>query len=183
LEGRDDEQAVRAFHEGDLEAFGRLVHKYRAQVYRLCFRFTGNHHDADDQAQEIFLRAYRGLASFRGQSRFSTWLYRIGVNACLNWAAARKNRAEPLPEEIADPAPGQVERLSRAQCDAAVREVVHRLPEKQRLTLVLRVYHELSYREISEVMESPIGTVKANLYFALQNLKKMLSNAGLTVGG
>lgn len=174
LDGSEDERAIREFLEGDRKSFDRLVLKYRAQVYRLCYRFTGNHHDADDQAQEAFLRAYRGLPNFRGQSRFSTWLYRIAVNTCLNWASARKSRSEPLSEELADPGPGQAERLLHEQQSVAVREAVARLPERQRATLVLRVYHGLSHREIAEVMESPIGTVKANFFFALQNLRKAL---------
>jgi RNA polymerase sigma-70 factor (ECF subfamily) len=183
LDEREDEQAVRDFLKGDRSAFDHLVGKYRARVYRLCLRFTGNHADADDQAQEAFLRAYRGLPRFRRQSRFSTWLYRITINTCLNWAAACKGRSEPLPEEIPDTNPGQFERLSRDEREAALREAIGRLPPKQRATLVLRVYDGLSHREISEIMESPVGTVKANFFFALQNLRKILEKAGQKADG
>lgn len=179
LDGREDERAIQEFLNGDRDGFDRLVLKYRTQVYRLCYRFTGNHHDADDQVQEAFLRAFRGLPNFQGRSRFSTWLYRIAVNTCLNWASARKSRSEPLPEQIADPSPGPAERLSYEQQSEALWEAIARLPEKQKATLILRVYHGLSHREISEVLESPIGTVKANLFFALQNLRKTLENTSL----
>jgi RNA polymerase sigma-70 factor (ECF subfamily) len=179
LGGGEDERAIREFLEGDRDGFDRLVLKYRAQVYGLCYRFTGNHHDADDQVQEVFLRAYRGLPNFRGQAKFSTWLYRIAVNTCLNWASTRKSYSEPLPEELADPSPGQAEKLSHEQLGAEIREAVARLPEKQKATLMLRLFHGLSHREIAEVMESPIGTVKANYFFALQNLRKALSGTGL----
>lgn len=179
LEDREDERAIRAFLGGDREAFNCLVGKYRSQVYRICFRFTGDHHDADDQAQEVFLRAFRGLPRFRGQAQFSTWLYRITVNTCLNWRAGRKVHTEQLLDNLTDPAPGQIERLSREQRALAVRKAIAKLPAKQRMTLVLRAFHDLSHREIAEVMESPVGTVKANFYFALQNLKKVLEDWGL----
>jgi RNA polymerase sigma-70 factor (ECF subfamily) len=180
LEEHDDDQAIRVFREGNPEGFDHLLRKYRLQVYRICYRFTGNHHDADDQAQEVFLRVFRGLARFRGQSRFSTWVYRIAVNTCLNWVATRKKATEPLPENMADPSPGQAESLAQAERSRAVREAVDRLPPKQRMTLVLRAFHGLTHREISEVMEKPVGTVKANFFFALQNLRKNLEEVGLT---
>jgi RNA polymerase sigma-70 factor (ECF subfamily) len=130
-------------------------------------------------AQEVFLRAYRGLSQFKRQSRFSTWLYRIAVNTCLNWVSSRKVKVEPLPEHLPDPAPGQVEGLSRSERSRTVREALAHLPEKQRMTLVLRTYQGMSHREISELMGSSIGTTKANFFFALRNLRKVLEKFGL----
>lgn len=181
LEESEDEQAVQAFLDGDPAGFERLVRKFRPHVYGMCVRFAGNHHDADDLAQEVFLRAYRGLSRFRRQARFSTWLHRIAVNTCLNWAATRPSKVEDLPDDIPDPHPEQLERISREQRALAVRKAVAGLPAKQRLTLVLRCYHGLPHREIAAVMNSPVGTVKANLYFALRNLKKKLEHSGFTL--
>jgi RNA polymerase sigma-70 factor (ECF subfamily) len=158
------------------EAFESLLRSHRSRIHGICLRYTGNVADSEDLVQEAFLRAYRGLANFRGESRFSTWLYRITVNVCLNWIASRKPRAEANPDglEIEDPAPNPSERLEDRQTAAAIREAVARLPERQRMTLVLRVYEDLSHREISEIMGGSIGTAKTNLFFALKNLKKLL---------
>src|SRR6187549_3531320 len=98
----DDRQAVEACQQGEREAFDRLVERYQRDVYRLCFRYVNNHHDANDMAQEVFLKAYRAIGKFRGDSAFSTWLYRIAVNTCLNFRAARKLPAEELSEHLAD---------------------------------------------------------------------------------
>jgi len=175
LEDNEDGRAVEAFQNGEKEAFDRLVSKYQGRVYRLCLRFTGNHYDADDQAQEAFIRAYRGLRRYRGQARFSTWLFRIVVNTCLSWAAARRP-SEELVEDLSDPAPGPLERLGREQESLVVRDAISRLPAKQRMTLVLRVYHGFTHREIAELLDGPVGTVKANFFFALQNLRKSLTS-------
>lgn len=170
---REDEEAVQAFQRGEKDAFDRLVLKYQRMIYRLCFRYTGSHPDADDLAQDVFFRAYRGLAGFRSEARFSTWLYRIGLNVCMNWASAKK-ASEALPENLADAAPSAFDRLSREQATFELRRAIARLPEKQRATLLLRVDQELSHKEIAQVLGSPVGTVKANLFFALANLRKLM---------
>lgn len=170
---KEDDEAVGAFQKGDRRAFDRLVLKYQKMIYRLAVRYTGSHQDADDLAQEIFLRAYRGLGAFRAEARFSTWLYRIGVNACLNWVGGRR-AGEKLPDHLVDPRPGALERLSRDEASRELREAISKLPDKQRATLVLRVYQDMSHKEIAEVMESPVGTVKANLFFAIENLRKIM---------
>src|SRR5262245_12538451 len=86
----EDREAIEACQRGEREAFDRRVARYQRDVYRLCYRYVNNHHDANDLAQEAFLRAYRAIAKFRGDSSFSTWLYRIAVNACLSFRASRK---------------------------------------------------------------------------------------------
>jgi len=181
-EDRDDQDAVQAFQRGEKEVFDRLVLKYQRMVYRLCFRYTGNHPDADDLAQEVFVRAYRGLDGFRSESRFSTWLYRIALNAGMNWVSGRKV-SETLPENLTDTAPSALERLSREQATFELRRAIERLPEKQRATLLLRVDQELSHKEIAEIMGSPVGTVKANLFFALANLRKLMGVQSKPVRG
>jgi len=171
---QDDLEAIRACQKGEREAFDRLVERYQRDVYRICFRYVNDHHDANDMAQEVFLRAYRAIGSFRGDSAFSTWLYRIAVNTCLNFRAARKPPAAELPETLADPGAGASERVEQDERARQVRAAVSRLPEKQRATLILKVYQDLTHEEVARILGSSVGTVKANLFHALANLRKQL---------
>ena len=176
---RDAERdAIEACRRGEREAFDRLVLRYQRDVYRLCYRFVNNHEDANDLAQEVFLRAWRAIARFRGESAFSTWLYRIAVNACLNFRALRRPSTQELPEGLADPLPGAQARLESDDEARQVRAAVARLPEKQRATLILKVYHELTHEEVAEILGSTVGTVKANLFHALGNLRRLVAEEG-----
>jgi RNA polymerase sigma-70 factor (ECF subfamily) len=176
---RDGERdAIEACRRGESEAFDRLVQRYQRDVYRLCYRFVNNHEDANDLAQEVFLRAWRAIARFRGESSFSTWLYRIAVNACLNFRALRRPSTQELPEGLADPLPGAEARLVSADEARRVRAAVARLPEKQRATLILKVYHERTHEEVAEILGSTVGTVKANLFHALGNLRRLVAEEG-----
>lgn len=175
LNGLDETELVRACLAGQREAFDIIVERHRRTVYQLCYRFVTNHEDASDLSQDVFLRAYRGLKGFRGQSSLATWLYRIGVNVCLNRVSAKVPPTEALdarPHEAPgeDPA-GELLRNERA---ARVRAAIARLPRKQRATLILRIYQELSHQEIAEILGSSVGAVKANFFHALGNLKKIL---------
>ena len=180
----DDRELARAAAAGDREAFGRLVERYQRTIYRLCYRFVGHHDEARDLSQDAFVRAWRGLRGFKGQSAFSTWLYRIGVNVCLNRVTGNTPRLAEMdqldPDTPGDSAPdGPLEALLRARRTAAVRAAIARLPPRQRATLILRVYHELSHERIAEILDSSVGASKANLFHALANLKKMLGDAPL----
>jgi len=176
FEGLDDAQLVSACLEGHHEAFAILVQRHRRTVYQVCFRFVGNHEDASDLAQEAFVRAWRGLRNFKGQAALSTWLYRIAVNVCLNRVSVKKPETEPIDvrrfvdTRNEDPRSG----LLRAERAVAVRHAIAQLPDKQRATLILRTYHDLSHREIAEILGSSVGAVKANFFHALANLKKIL---------
>jgi len=171
---QDERDAVAASRRGDREAFDGLVERYQRDVYRLCFRYLDDSQDAHDVAQETFLRAYRSIGSFRGDSAFSTWLYRIAVNACLNFRSRRHAANEALPEDLSDGAPGAAERIEREELSQRVRRAVRRLPERQRATLILKVYHELTHEQVARILGSSVGTVKANLFHALANLKRLL---------
>jgi RNA polymerase sigma-70 factor, ECF subfamily len=157
-------------------AFDLIVERHRRSVYQLCYRFVGNHEDASDLSQDVFLRAYRGLKRFRGGSSLGTWLYRIGVNVCLNRVSAKALQSEPIDErEFADVrAESASERMLRDERGARVREAIARLPRKQRATLILRMYHEMPHQQIADVLGSSVGAVKANFFHALGNLKKIL---------
>jgi len=168
----DDEELVRAFRAGDDSAFDHLVERHMKPTYALAYRLVGNHHDADDLAQEAFIRAHRGLGRFRGEARFSTWLARIVINL------SRNPRRQHLPLEAA-PEPTSDEggadlQLVRGQQRQEVRRAVAGLPEKQRRTLLLRVFAELRYKEIAELMGTTTGTAKANVFHALRNLARRL---------
>ena len=172
-----DRDLVTRAQAGDAAAFDALVERHRRAVYQVCYRFVHHHEDASDLAQEVLVRAWRGLGRFKGDAAFSTWLYRIAVNACLNKVSSPAVPAEPLEDSdrLEDPhaeRPGAD--LQRAQRAAAVRRAIHALPNKQRATLVLRLYHELSHQEIADILGSSVGTVKANLFHALGNMKKIL---------
>jgi RNA polymerase sigma-70 factor, ECF subfamily len=173
---RDDHALVAASRAGDRAAFDEIVERHRRAIYQVCFRFVNNHEDAADLAQETFLRAWKGLGTFKGQAALSTWLYRIAVNVCLNRVSARRLRVEPLDSDrFIDPAaelPGT--ELIRQERAEAVRRAITALPEKQRATLILRTYHEMSHQQIADVLGSSVGAVKANFFHALANLKKIL---------
>jgi RNA polymerase sigma-70 factor (ECF subfamily) len=167
---------VAACLSGRAGAFDLLVERHRRPIYQLCYRFVGNHEDASDLSQDIFLRAFRGLKNFRGQSSLSTWLYRIGVNVCLNRVSARAPQNEPIDSQqhIDTRTETPDERVLRGERAARVRAAVARLPDKQRAALILRMYHDLSHQEIGDIVGSSVGAVKANVFHALQNLKRLL---------
>lgn len=172
-----DTALVEACLAGDREAFDVLVRRHQRNVYQLCYRFAGNHEDASDLAQDVFIRAYRGLRSFRGTSAFSTWLYRVGVNVCLNRVGARPPRHFVTLDAVERVGAGS-ERVDsmilKGERAAAVRAAIARLPRKQRAALILRVYHELTHDQIAGILGSSVGAVKANFFHALANLRKFL---------
>jgi RNA polymerase sigma-70 factor (ECF subfamily) len=172
----DESALVDACLAGGRGAFDVIVERHRRSVYQLCYRFVGNHEDASDLAQDVFLRAYRGLRSFRGHSTLATWLYRIGVNVCLNRVSVKTPATEPIEEQqhVDVNAESASERVLRAERAARVRAAIAQLPRKQRATLILRMYHEMSHQEIAEVLGSSVGAVKANFFHALGNLKRLL---------
>jgi len=169
---------VAACLAGRAGAFDLVVERHRRPVYQLCYRFVGNHEDASDLSQDVFLRAYRGLGKFRGQSTLATWLYRIGVNVCLNRVAVKAPAVEPLDEQqhIDTRNESAAARLLRDERATRVRKAIVELPRKQRATLILRMYHEMSHQDIANVLGSSVGAVKANFFHALSNLKKQLGD-------
>ena len=178
----DERALVEASLAQQAGAFDVIVERHRRAVYMLCYRFVSNHEDASDLSQDVFLRAYRGLRSFRGQSSLGTWLYRIGVNVCLNRVSAKdalRKLTEPIEERqfVDVRAESPSERLLRDERAARVRAAIAQLPRKQRATLILRTYHEMSHQEIADVLGSSVGAVKANFFHALGNLKKLLGEA------
>jgi RNA polymerase sigma-70 factor (ECF subfamily) len=172
----DEAGLVEACLAGQPGAFDVIVERHRRSIYQLCYRFVGNHEDARDLSQDIFLRAYRGLGKFRGGSALSTWLYRIGVNLCLNRVSRKTSPLESIDDQqhIDTHSESTPDRLLREERGVQVRKAIAMLPPKQRATLILRMYHELSHEEIAGVLGSSVGAVKANFFHALGNLRKQL---------
>jgi RNA polymerase sigma-70 factor (ECF subfamily) len=179
LDELDESGLVAACLANQPGAFDLIVERHRRPIYQLCYRFVGNHEDANDLAQDVFLRAFRGLRTFRGQSSIATWLYRIGVNVCLNRVSAKTTLGK-LTEPIDDrqfvdaAAESASDRILKDERGARVRAAIAQLPPTQRATLILRTYHEMSHQQIAGVLGSSVGAVKANFFHALANLKKLL---------
>lgn len=176
LDDCDDRVVVDAFLAGRREAFDVIVRRHRRSIYLLCHRFVGNHEDASDLSQDVFVRAFKGLARFKHESALSTWLYRVCVNTCLNRVSAKVPETEPV--EAADlvdaGATNPLQEIVKQERAARVRRAIRKLPPKQRATLILRVYHELSHDEIARILGSTVGAAKANLFHALGNLKRLM---------
>ncbi len=178
LAEQDDAALVAAAVAGRREAFDVIVERHQRAIYHVCYRFVGNHEDASDVAQEAFVRAWRGLGQFKGQSALTTWLYRIAVNLCLNRASLKTPALEPIAvdqfvdEHTEDPRTG----LLRDERARAVRRAIDALPRKQRATVILRAYQELSHQQIADILGSSVGAVKANFFHALANLRRALGS-------
>ena len=175
-----EQETVLRAKGGDQDAFAELVTAHQDRIYTLCLRMTGDREDAQDAAQEAFLNAWRGLASFQGDSSFSTWLYRLASNACIDLLRKRKRRQErenfcSLDDEEAGwlepaaPGAGPEEELERKERRQALERELRALPDHQREILVMREVSGLSYQE---------GTVKSRLARARLALKKRLQENG-----
>ncbi|MDR7554463.1 MAG: RNA polymerase sigma factor [Armatimonadota bacterium] len=180
----EDERLLEAFRRGEESAFTALVIKYREAVYRLARRMLGNHEDAADATQEVFIRAFRALARFDGRSKLSTWLYRVTVNLCLD-VRARVARAPLLDDDgptTAAAAEADLEEEAAArETGRLVCRAIAALPPRQRAMVTLRVYHDLPYQEIARIMGCSEGTVKATMFAALRKLRRALDAQGVRV--
>lgn len=171
---------------GDREAFGELVEQYRDNVYRLAYRMCGNAYDADEAAQEAFVAAWRALPNFRGDAKFSTWLYRLTTNAAID-VMRREKRHQTVGDgemvDLADDADSPQETVERTEQQEAVQKALGTLSEEYREVLLLRYMEELDYAEIAEVLQLPSGTVKSRINRAKAALKAALLKSGNIFGG
>ena len=176
-----DETLAKKAAAGDINAFEDLVDRHRMAVYRLARSITGNHHDADDAAQETFLRVYRALGSYDPSRPFKPWLKRIAYNTSLNTVRASKSRSRGLVDgdipEVADPSPRQSEKMEAKQSFANVDHAVGTLPSELRATLLLRAVEEMSYKDIATTMGVKIGTVMSRLSRARERVLDVLEPA------
>lgn len=182
---KDQENIIARARRGDADAFEQLVAAYRDQVFRLALRMCGNEADADEVAQEAFLSAWKALPNFRGDSRFSTWLYQLTSHAAIDLMRREKRQiaAEDITEVSApDPAPGPQQQAEQSETRQAVRDAMAQLSPEYRQIVVLRFLQELSYEEIGVVLKLPPGTVKSRLNRAKSQLKGILSKSGNLFG-
>lgn len=176
-----DEVLVSKSKNGDLDAFEELVRRYEGKVYGMAFRFMGNHADAMDLAQEGFIRLYQNLPGFRGDSSFSTWMYRVVANACRDELRRRQRQRSVSLEEMADSAGGSIpvpsaevspeEAAERNELQEYVQMCLNSLSEEHRLILIMREIQGLSYDEIADTLDCSLGTVKSRLNRARHALK------------
>ena len=184
-----DEELVARSVGGDLDSFNQLVVRWERPIYALAYRVIGREEDARDVCQETFLRAFRALRGFKGQAKFSSWLYRITLNLCRDWI--RRERRAPTaqtPEgvdlvELASSEQADVETVedlvSRRLLGQAVAKAMARLPEDQRTAIILKEYHGLTFQEIADLLDCPLSTVKTRLYQGLSVLRRQLEGAGI----
>ena len=175
----DDGALVRAFQAGNRDAFDAIVVRHRRQVYHLCRRFVRNHEDASDLAQDVFVRAFKGLQRFKGDASLATWLYRIGVNVCLNRVGQKRPESAELDAaaHIDARTPDALHELLRGERMVALQAAIEKLPPKQKATLMLRVYQDCTHEEIATTLGSTVGAVKANFFHALGNLRRLLKTS------
>ncbi len=183
-----DEELVARSQGGDLDSFNQLVLRWERPIYALAYRVIGREEEARDVAQETFLRAFRALKGFKGQAKFSSWLYRITLNLCRDWM--RRERRAPVAQapdgvdiiELAgESTPSEsIEALvSRHELGRAVAKAMSQLPEEQRTAIILKEYHGLTFQEIADQLDCPLSTVKTRLYQGLTVLRKQLREAGV----
>ena len=172
----DDEGEVTRNLSGEPEAFEAFVRQHQRMIHSLCYRMTGSMADAEDLAQETFIKAYRHLADFRGEAQPSSWLYRIAVNQCLNWQN-RRRRQERLYREWSEQARDAVAADRRM---LAVEEALLKLHPKQRAAIVLTVHEGLTHAEAARALGCSETTVSWRLFAARRRLKRILSNAAKT---
>ena len=170
-----DQQLVLRVQKGDKRAFDLLVLKYQYKVHAIVGRFIRDSHEVSDVTQEAFIKAYRALPRFRGDSQFYTWLYRIAVNTAKNYLVARSRRPPLSDVDLGDAEyyagsdrlkdVGTPEnQLFRDELEAVINQAVEELPEDLRTALTLREYEGLSYEDIAAVLDRPVGTVRSRVY-------------------
>lgn len=180
MDPRTDFELVQDVRNGKRQAFTELMRRHQQRVYWVARRIVGDHAEADDVAQETFVKAYLALGDFRGDSSFFTWVYRIAVNLSLNAVRKRQvmnylresellSKFLPSPD---DPSAG----VELGEMESALRRGIAELPEKQKAVFVMRYYDELSYEEIAKVLKTSVGGLKANYFHALKKVREYLRN-------
>jgi RNA polymerase sigma-70 factor (ECF subfamily) len=178
-----DEELVARSIGGDAESFNQLVVRWERPIFALAYRTIGREEDARDVCQETFLRAFRALPRFRGQAKFSSWLYQIALNLCRDWIRRERRIALVQPPEdtdlmdlavAAEPSESIEDLVARRDLARVVERAMARLPEEQRTAIVLKEYHGLTFQEIADLVGCPLSTVKTRLYHGLSVLRREL---------
>ncbi|MEP6915923.1 MAG: sigma-70 family RNA polymerase sigma factor [Acidobacteriota bacterium] len=176
---------------GDPSAFQALVERHRSMVYRVAYQFAGNHHDAEDIAQEVFIKVYRSLDRFRQDAQLSSWMYRIVMNACIDHrrrhapagAAPYGEEAEHTMLNTPEERPGPEDRAYAGELGQVLEAEIGRLPPGQRIVFVMRHHQGLKLCEIAAALGLAEGTVKRQLHAAVRRLRQALTHANVTIAG
>jgi RNA polymerase sigma-70 factor (ECF subfamily) len=173
----DDVDSIKRFKNGDPSTFEEIVRRHQDRIYNLCRYMLQDTQDAQDAAQDVFVKAYAGLKAFKPDASLSTWLYRIAVNTCLDHK--KKSRLEPLDsesliEDLASAEPSPERLYESKEISRAVQGALQKLPENLRAAIVLKEIEELSYEEIAAVLDTALGTVKSRISRAREELRRLL---------
>jgi RNA polymerase sigma-70 factor (ECF subfamily) len=176
---------------GDSSAFQALVERHRSMVYRVAYQFAGNHYDAEDIAQEVFIKVYRSLDKFRQDAQLSSWMYRIVMNACIDHRRrSHPSGTAPFGEEAehrlmntVEETPGPEDRAYAGELGEVLEAEINRLPQGQRVVFIMRHHQGLKLGEIAAALGLAEGTVKRQLHAAVHRLRTALSHANVTAGG
>lgn len=176
-----EEILVKKAKKGDTKAFGELVKRYERYIVNLVYRTLGYSEDAEDIAQETFIKAFTNIKNFKEESKFSTWLSKIAINLCMDKFRSKSSKEENLEEGVWLTIPQNSyydpeETAERLEIQERIRKAVASLPEELRIVFVLRELEDLSYDEISKMLNIPMGTVESRLYRARMKLKTLLSD-------
>ncbi len=179
----EDQELIRRTVAGDAEAFNELVIKYQRPLYSLLYRMVSNQEDAADLLQKTFVKAFTGISGFEQRSTFKTWLYQIAINLAKNVYRDR-SRAEyvSIDNVVIKRNPRTLEGLIAKESRQQLRQVLTGLPEKQRITLLLRIQENKKFEEIAGIMKCSVGTAKANYHHAVQKLKARMGDQPETAG-
>jgi RNA polymerase sigma-70 factor (ECF subfamily) len=175
IDSDPDRELAERFRAGDRAAFDQLVRRHQRGLWRLVRRYVKNDADAADVTQQAFVRAYRGLAAFRGAASVRSWLYRVGINCALSWLRDHRRDAgeEVADDMLVEPGTG-AGRLIEGEDNARLRGAIAQLPPKQRMVLELRVFDDLAFREVAELAECTENTAKVNFHYAVKRLREIL---------
>lgn len=176
---------IRQVLKGDQNAFGEIVEIYKDKVYQLCYRMLGNRHEAEDVAQEAFLRAYLNIRRYDENRKFSTWLYRITTNLCIDRIRKKKpdyhldadiegSENLTLYSQIASSSHLPEQEVEHMELQESIQQAILKLPEKYRAVIILKYMEELSIEEIAGILDMPVGTVKTRLHRGREALRKHL---------
>jgi RNA polymerase sigma-70 factor (ECF subfamily) len=171
-----DGELVERYLTGDTAAFDEIMVRYERQIYRICYRFVENREDAMDLAQDVFIKAFEHLATFRRESSLKTWLYRIAMNHCINHVKKHSQEFVEVTEHIGSVHASVHAQLEDREQREHFRRLVKLLPPKQKAILELRINEHLSYEEIAKISGRSILTIKASVFFALEKLRKLVKD-------